>query len=44
MKANTKTLLATTRHGRVLLHLACLIRHPSHTRWHFQGILREFSL
>jgi len=31
-----------TRAGRVLLHLACLIR-TRRFRWHFQGIVREIS-
>lgn len=35
------TTLASSRLGRVLLHALCLLRHPSHSRWHWQGILRE---
>lgn len=34
-------MLASYRLGRVLLHALCLLRHPSHTRWHWNGILRE---
>ena len=27
--------------GRVILHARCLLRHPAHARWHWNGILRE---
>jgi hypothetical protein len=36
-----KTALATTRFGRVLLHLACLACRPDHLAWHWAGIRRE---
>jgi hypothetical protein len=35
--------LAASRPGRVALHGLCLFRHPSHSRWHWQGIVREFA-
>ncbi|HVR37138.1 MAG TPA: hypothetical protein VMS21_14945 [Methylomirabilota bacterium] len=41
MRASTQTTLAASRTGRILLHTFCLIRHPDHARWHWQGILRE---
>jgi hypothetical protein len=34
--------LAASRTGRVLLHALCLLRHPTHMRWHWGGIVREF--
>ena len=43
MNTKIKAQLARFRAGRVLLHLACLFRHPSHSRWHCRGILREFE-
>ena len=33
--------LSQSRHGRVLLHLGCALRRPSHLSWHWHGILRE---
>ena len=36
-----KTWLAERSSGRVLLHLACLLR-DGHVRWHWAGVLREF--
>ena len=35
--------LATTRCGRIALHLVCFIRNPGHRQWHWQGMLREFA-
>jgi hypothetical protein len=35
--------LASSRTGRVLLHALCVLRRPSHSSWHWRGILREFS-
>ncbi len=35
--------LGQSRHGRVLLHLGCLVAHPSHFQWHWHGILRELA-
>jgi hypothetical protein len=35
------TALAETSFGRVLLHLACLLR-DHRVRWHWSGIVREF--
>jgi len=39
-------LMTSCRFGRVLLHLSCALRRPSHWCWHWQGIQRElpFSL
>jgi hypothetical protein len=34
--------LAESRYGRVLLHLICAL-HDHQLRWHWRGILREFS-
>lgn len=38
----TSIILPQTRAGRILLHLACLIR-TRRFHWHIQGIVREFS-
>jgi len=35
--------LAASRPGRLALHSLCLLRHPSHSRWHWHGIMRELS-
>jgi len=35
------TPLACGRLGRILLHLRCGMRRPSHWHWHWQGIQRE---
>ena len=43
MNANTAATLASSRSGRVLLHVLCLLRHPARTHWHWCGILREFK-
>jgi len=37
-----KTWLAERSSGRVLLHLACLLR-DGHVRWHWAGMKREFQ-
>jgi len=37
-----QTLLAESRCGRVMLHLVCALR-DHHLRWHWRGIVREFS-
>ncbi len=37
-------IVSSTSLGRILLHLACGMRRPSHWRWHWQGIQRELSL
>ena len=37
-----KTWLAERSSGRVLLHLACLLR-DGHVRWHWAGIKRELQ-
>ena len=37
-----QTLLAESRCGRVLLHLVRAVR-DHHLRWHWRGIVREFS-
>ena len=29
--------------GRILLHSLCIVSHPRLARWHWQGIVREFS-
>lgn len=34
--------LAGSRSGRIVLHLACIVRH-GRIHWHFQGIAREFK-
>lgn len=34
--------LANSRHGRVMLHLLCVLR-DHHLLWHWRGIVREFS-
>ena len=47
MKANTmnlSTTLATTRTGRIILHVGCFVRRPSNAPWHYRGILRELHL
>lgn len=36
-----QTYLAKSRHGRVMLHLLCVLR-DHHLRWHWAGIVREF--
>jgi hypothetical protein len=36
--------LASSRTGRVLLHALCVLRRPSHSSWHWRGIVREFSV
>jgi hypothetical protein len=33
--------LSSTSLGRILLHLGCAIRRPSHWQWHWHGIQRE---
>ena len=38
-----KLTLVRTRLGRVLLHVACCLRRPSHLSWHWHGIVREFA-
>ena len=38
-----KTWLAERPCGRVLLHVACLLR-DGHVRWHWAGVLRELRL
>ncbi len=37
-----KTWLAERSSGRVLLHLACLLRDGK-ARWHWAGVLRELQ-
>jgi len=39
---NSTTFLATHALGRVVLHLVCLLKRPTHAAWHWQGILREW--
>ena len=34
-------LISSTSMGRILLHLGCAIRRPSHWQWHWLGIQRE---
>ena len=34
-------LISLSGFDRILLHLACAIRRPSHWQWHWQGIQRE---
>jgi len=29
--------------GRIVLHAACILRHPGHWNWHWQGICRELA-
>jgi hypothetical protein len=41
MNAHTASSLAASRTGRILLHLICFLRRPTHVRWHWNGILRE---
>jgi hypothetical protein len=45
MTTTTTSKLATTSSGRVLIHLLCLLRQPTadRRRWHWQGIVREFT-
>lgn len=38
-----KLALAGCRSGRLILHAACLCRHPSHASWHWRGMLRELA-
>ena len=40
---NSYSLLTQTAFGRILLHLACAMRRPSHWNWHWQGVQREIS-
>jgi hypothetical protein len=35
--------LAQSKLGRVILHALCLFRRPDRLRWHWRGIVREFS-
>lgn len=35
--------MAASKWGRVVLHTLCLLRHPAHARWHWDGIVREVS-
>ena len=42
MSAATKAKLATSRSGRMILHVATLVR-DHRWYWHLAGIMREFS-
>ncbi|MEO5803380.1 MAG: M6 family metalloprotease domain-containing protein [Verrucomicrobiota bacterium] len=39
----TMNSFSSTSFGRIILHSACILRHPQHFTWHWQGIVREFS-
>jgi len=41
---NPSLLLGQAALGRILLHLACAMRQPSHWNFHWHGIQREFPL
>ena len=40
---NATNFLAAYKSGRVLLHLACIFRRPTHAAWHWRGIMREIN-
>jgi hypothetical protein len=35
--------LSSNSFGRILLHLGCGLRRPSHWSWHWQGVRRELQ-